>query len=412
MNTPAPIGSSERIESIDVIRGIALLGIFIMNTPYFGTSIFAGADGSHLFNASYDRIAADARDLLFSGKFNSMFSALFAIGFTIQYSRLQAADPSRATAIYVRRLLVLLGFGIIHGYFIWIGDILHTYALLGLVLVLGFNRLSDRWVWVAFALTMVVPPIINLSRLPLMTPVYMQHELEVMKAFEASTNQAFGHGTFLQMMRENMRVFEFGYLDAMSLPSTLNSYFMIASTMLLGLLAGRHRWIQRAAEFRPLLQRFLWISLAVGLALGGIFTLCFELYQPLKIQWTDFVGGFSYRLCRLVLTFFYVCGILLLLQSPVWKPRLSCFALTGRMALSNYLLQTAVGLTVFYGWGFGLWNQVGPLLTMVCAIAFYFIVQVPLSRWWLASHRFGPMEWLWRALTYGRLPRGEPLPAR
>jgi uncharacterized membrane protein YeiB len=253
INTPAPIGSSEGIESLDVIRGIALLGIFIMNTPYFGASMFAGANGSHLFNAPYDRIAADARDLLFSGKFNSMFSALFAIGFTIQYARLQAADPSRATAIYVRRLLVLLGIGIIHGYFIGMGDILHTFALLGL-------------------------------------------------------------------------------------------------------LAGRHRWIQRAAEFRPL-----------------------------KIQWTDFVGGFSCRLCRMVLTFFYVCGI---------------------------LLQTAVGLTVFYGWSFGLWNQVGPLLTMVCVIAFYFIVQVPLSRWWLASHRFGPMEWLWRALTYGRLPHGEPQPVR
>ncbi len=103
MNTAAPIGSSERIESIDVIRGIALLGIFIMNTPYFSASMFAGADGTHLFNATYDRIAADARDLLFSGKFNSMFSALFAIGFTIQYSRLQQADPARLGA-YLDRL--------------------------------------------------------------------------------------------------------------------------------------------------------------------------------------------------------------------------------------------------------------------------------------------------------------------
>lgn len=404
MNTAAPIGSSERIESIDVIRGIALLGIFIMNTPYFSTSMFAGVDGTHLFNATYDRVAADARDLLFSGKFNSMFSALFAIGFTIQYSRLQQADPAHATGIYVRRLLVLLGFGIIHGYFIWIGDILHTYALLGLVLVLGFNRLKDRWVWVAFALTMIVPPIINLSRLPLMTPAFMQHQLDVMKAYEASTNQAFGHGSFLQMVRENMRVFEFGYLDPLALPSTINNYLLIASTMLLGLLAGRHRLIQRASEFQPTLWRLLWISLAVGLVLGGFFTWCFEQFQPLKIQWTDFAGGMAYRLCRLTLTLFYVCAILLLLQKPRWKQRLSCFALTGRMALSNYLLQTAVGLTVFYGWGFGLWNRVGPLLVLVGAVAFYFAVQVPLSRWWLARRRFGPMEWLWRALTYGRMP--------
>jgi uncharacterized protein len=95
-----PVSARERILTLDVIRGFALLGIFIMNMPYFNTSFFAGADGTHLWPAWWDRTAETARDVLFSGKFNSMFSMLFAIGFTIQLGRLEQRDPSNAKAIY------------------------------------------------------------------------------------------------------------------------------------------------------------------------------------------------------------------------------------------------------------------------------------------------------------------------
>src|SRR5215468_9667545 len=124
-----PVSSGERIFTLDVIRGFALLGIYIMNMPFFNTSFYQGADGTHLWPAWWDRTAETARDVLFSGKFNSMFSMLFAIGFTIQLERLEQRDPEHARAIYLRRIGWLFVFGVIHACVFWTGDVLHIYAL-------------------------------------------------------------------------------------------------------------------------------------------------------------------------------------------------------------------------------------------------------------------------------------------
>jgi uncharacterized protein len=116
------------------------------------------------------------------------------------------------------------------------------------------------------------------------------------------------------------------------------------------------------------------------------------------------LASVCYRLCRLSLSAFYVSCFLLLLQRPFWRERLRPMAVAGRMALTNYLVQTADGLVVFYGWGFGLRGHVGAAGLLVICCAFYGLVQLPLSCWWLRRYEFGPFEYLWRAATYGRLP--------
>jgi uncharacterized protein len=99
---------------------------------------------------------------------------------------------------------------------------------------------------------------------------------------------------------------------------------------------------------------------------------------------------------------FYISAILLLIQRPQWLERFSGFAIAGRMPLTNYLMQTAMGLFIFYGWGLGFWGQAGPLASLLLAVALYFVVQVPFSRWWLSRRKYGPMEYVWRVATYGR----------
>ncbi len=135
---------SERLPVLDILRGFALLGILIMNMPAFSTSMFAEADGSHLWTSRADQWTEQLRDLLFSGKFNSMFSLLFGIGFTIQFARMEQRDPANATRLYLRRLLVLAVFGVVHAIVFWTGDVLHVYALLGLVLALGHSSTASR----------------------------------------------------------------------------------------------------------------------------------------------------------------------------------------------------------------------------------------------------------------------------
>ena len=150
MSTQSSLPVAQRIPTLDIVRGFALLGILIMNIPGFSTSFYAEADGSHLWPGRLDQLAEQARDLLFSGKFNSMFSLLFGIGFTIQFARLQERDPAHATGIYLRRLLVLGMFGLIHAAVFWTGDVLHIYAVLGLAFGAAFT--------VIFALNRVPGP--------------------------------------------------------------------------------------------------------------------------------------------------------------------------------------------------------------------------------------------------------------
>ena len=183
---------SERLATLDILRGVALLGILVMNMPGFGASFYAEADGSHLWASLWDRRAEDLRDLLFAGKFNSMFSLLFGIGFTIQYARMQAADPARATGLYLRRLLALALFGLVHAMVFWTGDVLHSYALLGLLLALPLRRASRHTLLVLMGLCLLYPVASGLLRLALVTPEVTARLVAIAKGFEASNNAAYG----------------------------------------------------------------------------------------------------------------------------------------------------------------------------------------------------------------------------
>jgi len=146
MNSTPPTGlpASERIATLDVLRGFALMGILIMNMPGFSYSGWHESDGSHYWPLQIDQMAEQVRDALFSGKFNSLFSVLFGLGFTIQFARMQQQDPLHADRLYLRRLLVLFLVGVLHACVFWFGDVLHVYALLGIVLLFGLRRVSDR----------------------------------------------------------------------------------------------------------------------------------------------------------------------------------------------------------------------------------------------------------------------------
>jgi uncharacterized protein len=109
-----------------------------------------------------------------------------------------------------------------------------------------------------------------------------------------------------------------------------------------------------------------------------------------------------YFVCRVAIMFFYVATIVRCVHNATWRHRLAPMATAGRMPLTNYLLQTMMATFIFYGWGLGFWGKAGPALDLALAIALFFAVQIPISKWWLARHELGPMEWIWRRLTYGR----------
>ena len=390
--SPGPV--RERIEALDVLRGFALLGIFVMNMQGFAHSLFTPPEA--LASSPFDRVVLELRELLFAGKFNLLFGALFGIGFTLQLRRLEAADPSRATSIYVRRLVALLGIGLVHVLVLWSGDVLVIYALIGFAL-LALRRLPERAVLGLLMLCLVFPAAWQLGR-----PWLLTFEAETFaafgyQAFEAADNAAFGHGTFIDAARQTMRIFVWGYTSALGLYSYIAFYAQMATGILLGYLIGRRGWVERLTELGVPLARLHRRCIAVVLVCGLVWTLlafsAAEISSPAAVL--------ARTIARIALTGIYALGLLRLLRNVRWARLLHPLALAGRMPLSNYLLQTALGTCVFYGWGFGFWSRTTPAQEVLMAILLFMLVQLPLSAWWLSRFRQGPMEALWRRLTYG-----------
>jgi uncharacterized protein len=397
-----PVSTRERILTLDVIRGFALLGIFIMNMPGFNTSFFAGADGTHLWPEWWDRGAETARDVLFSGKFNSMFSMLFAIGFTIQLGRLEARDPEHAKAIYLRRIFWLFVFGAIHTCIFWTGDVLHIYALLGLVL-LALRRLPDKVLWTLFGLCLVYPVGVGLFRLLTTTEADVEAMIAAEQVWEASNNAAYGQGSFVDAAREHAREMRFLYTSKHELLGMLSFYVQVFSTMMIGLILGRRQFFQNIEAQLPLVKRVQWWALALGILAGCVFGYWeLTVTDPSRPSPFRILANLCYYVGRVCVMAFYVCTIIRAVCNASWRKRLTPIATAGRMPLTNYLMQTLIATFLFYGWGLGLWGKVGPALDIVIAVAIYFLIQIPLSYLWLSRFALGPMEYLWRVLTYGR----------
>jgi uncharacterized protein len=398
-NPQAPVQPAERIAALDVLRGIALFGIFIMNMPGFSRSMFA-PPAAEL--APLDAWVAWLRELLFAGKFNLLFGLLFGIGFHLQLERLERAQRGGATRVYARRLAVLLAIGLAHAALLWSGDVLLVYAAIGFAL-LALRRVPDRVVLVLVGLCLAWPAFSDTVRsltLSFSTQATAAFEYE---EFEASNDAAFGRGSFPDAVRETTRVFAWFWGSPLGLLSLVDFAVQMATGILAGFVVGRRRWVERLGELREPLARLQLASLAVALACAVPWP---ALAPPGAAEEAAKVEPALLRtLGRAALMSFYAASVLRLLQLPAAARLLRPFALAGRMPLSNYLLQTLLASFVFYGWGLGFWGRASPWKETALAAGLFFLVQLPLSAWWLGRFRYGPVEYVWRRLTYGRLAR-------
>ena len=398
--TALPI--AERISILDVLRGFALMGILIMNMPGFSYSGWHESDGSHYWPLQVDQLAEQVRNALFSGKFNSLFSVLFGLGFTIQFARMQQQDPLGADRLYLRRLLMLLVIGVVHAFVFWTGDVLHVYAILGIVLLFGLRKVSDRGLVLVMVGCLVYPLVASLLRVAFVSKEFVASRVALGKGFALTNDAAYGSGSFWATAWENMRMMAHDYGNLYSLWGAFGWYVSMTLTMLLGVLAGRRRWAQRIPELMPQIKRLTWVMLVVGLALSATATMIWEANRTPGPSLIKTFAGLCYNISRPMLMVFYVLLIVQLFQHQTWKRLFRPFELAGRMPLTNYLMQTAICTTLFYGWGFGLWAKVGPAAGLALSVFIFFAVQVPWSYWWLRKHERGPMEALWARMTYGR----------
>jgi uncharacterized protein len=403
-DAPVPVQPGERIAALDILRAFALLGILVMNMDAFASTWWLQVMPEARWPAWYDHAAIFIKETFFDGKFNSLFSLLFGIGFTIQLDRLMARS-AHPVAVYLRRIVILLIIGLLHAFFLWTGDVLHAYAVLGIFLVF-VRKASNRLVIVLLVLGLVWPTVRSTWTLTHYTADDEKADRAQVEVMQRDTLRAYGEGSYAEATVMRFREMKEIYSD----PRSLSYYPLFFTTMLLGVVAGRRRIIQDAAKHRALIRRTMWWSLAAGLFFALLVSSLRPLLEPFKPSPLGVLVSTAYGYQRPALMLFYACAIVLLCLNERWGRILAPLRFTGRMPLTNYLMQSVICTLIFYGYGLGFYERVGPALCLVLALVI-FPVQVLTSIWWFRHFRFGPAEWLWRTLTYGAAPRMRLEPA-
>lgn len=388
---PTAAPAEERIDLLDALRGFALFGILLANILYWSGWIFmkpperialAGEDAAelqHLFH-----------HVLVDGKFYTLFSLLFGIGFALQLARLELRGAD-GVHIFRRRLVVLLAIGLIHMVLIWDGDILTLYALLGLTLP-WFIRWSGRRVLIAAVILILLPiPGVALFQALEWAPhVAINGWGDAIGASLGGTPE----DPIGWLRREDPQGFFAWVIGGWpyAIGTRLESWRIpkVLGIMLLGLVLGRRLAAGKLLENR----RLMWLALGLGLAVGLPFSIAYGLTQDAGQTSLPALLG------TVPLALAYAAAFVLLWDRG--KPILKWLAYPGRMALTNYLMHSLLGIMIFYGIGFGLIGYLPPWSFYLVAIVI-FAAQILISRLWLYRFEQGPMERLWRRLTYGTL---------
>jgi uncharacterized protein len=396
--TLGPITRLERVELIDAVRGFALFGVLLANMVWLSQDIVLTPERlAALPTAGIDAIAKHAVVFFIDWKFITLFSFLFGLGFAVQLMR--AEERGRPVlGVYTRRLLILLLFGVVHAFVLWYGDILHFYALLGFVLILCRNA-SDRVLIIAGLFFAVVFPavaqyVVTLQPPPPPTPgAPPSSELWL---------DTFLSGDLPRVARGNLNFLITRFWASHAWTFILGQVF---GKFLFGYYAGRKRLLQDASEHLDLYRKLLCWGLVVGVVCNGVWVLTDVLIQQKQLEpqsgWM-LPARFLIYIGTIALAAFYLSAIVLLYQRPSWQKRICLLAPVGRMALTNYVMQTVFNLLIFYGYGLGLLGKVGTAFCILLSLVI-FTAQIAYSNWWLKIFRFGPAEWLWRSLTYGKL---------
>ncbi len=407
--TQAPVQGADRIQFLDILRGFAVMGILAMNiqsfsmpgAAYFNPTAWGDLDG-------LNRLVWFLANSLANQKFMTIFSMLFGAGVMLMYERSQAGGRPFGSLHY-RRMFFLLLFGLAHAYLLWSGDILYSYALSGMLLFL-FRKARPGWLLASGLMFLLVG-----SSLLIMSgfsaPYWPPEQLaEFERDFRPS----------ISVMNDELTAFRGSWLDGFHhrAPESLEMqlfvfpFYMIwraLGAMLIGMALFKWGFITGKAGSGKY-RLFLGLALLVGLPLtiwGG--------HRQLSGGW-DPVSAFFLNSQwgywgSLLLALGWMSALLLLVRAGILGGLTKRLAACGRMAFTNYIMQSALCCLIFYGYGLGLIGSVPRVGQAGIAVAIW-LFQLWLSPVWLAKFRYGPLEWAWRSLSYGaRQPMRTKVPS-
>jgi len=378
-----------------MVRGFALFGVLLVNMYNFGADSIA-------WNLPIDQLAFAIMRVFFESKSWTLFSMLFGFGFALQLQGAQKRGSS-ITPTYLRRLAVLFAIGAAHA-LLFDGDILMLYAELGLGLLV-VHRLPTRWLLFLALGLLLVFPVVRLASAP-DRPVGLEETLSIDEARAQlewmQHTEVYAVGSFAEVLAYNSSAIP---ADPLEFIDTPESGLAVFAMFLVGFSIGRSGVLgdipghaAPIARVRAWGLGFGFAAMAAERALAATAG-----YAVIRTQQAgpgvQFAGDLLFAFGVTALALGYAATLLLAAQTPRGKAALTPLAGVGRLALTVYLTQALIFTTLFYGYGFGQVFRLGPATVTAWAVVI-FAVQVVACQWWLKYFRFGPVEWLWRSLTY------------
>ena len=389
-----PINLKNRIHSLDLIRGFAVLGILIMNITsfsqismaYMNPTIGAGLEGYNQYFHGFNYIFADTR-------FMSIFSMLFGAGVVLFTQRIEAKGK-RVAALHYKRMFWLLLFGLTHAYFIWVGDILVAYAICG-SLVFFFRKKSIRTLFILAVILFLIPISLNF-----MTYYGMPKDaLESTFAFfypsteQIAVQTKIMQGSYIEQMPLRIE----NALELQTLVFMIEIFWRTSAMMLLGMILYR-KGILSADKSTAYYKKMIWVGFIPGLILSSI-----GLSQVYASEWSGAYVmniGANYKFVSgLFMALGYIGLVIWIYKKGIFKKFQNRLQAVGRMAFTNYIGMSLICTLIFNGHGLGLFGTFDRLQQFLMVIAVWLIILI-ISPLVLKKYQHGPLEWLWRKLTY------------
>lgn len=394
---PGPVPDSDRMDSLDVLRGFAVLGILVMNIQAF-SMIGPAYDRPTAYGdiQGGDYLAWLISHVLFSGKFMTIFTMLFGAGIVLMCGRREAVGRGSA-GIHYRRMGVLLVFGLLHAYLLWHGDILLTYAMCGFWVYLCRNWRPSILIGIGLLL-IAIPPLLSCGLVWTMQ-FWPADEIKdflftwtpAQERIDAET-AAFLGGWWDQMgERANTA------LMIQTFAMVFWSSWMGTGLMCIGMALFK---LEVFSAKRPVVFYLTMIVMALAV---GVPTIFYGVHRSVEMNWHPkyamFLGGQYNYLASTLVSLGWIALVMLVCKRRKWHGITRPFASVGRMALTNYLMQSVICTVIFYGHGFGMFGKVSRVGQLGFVLGVW-VFQLIVSPIWLRYFRFGPLEWLWRSLTY------------
>lgn len=401
-----PISAMERVKVIDILRGVAILGILLVNMHFFSHSMMGSFLGFEAQPVGLDKFAHNFVRFFAESKFYSLFSFLFGLGMAVIFERSEKKGV-KFGPLYGKRIFFLMIFGIIHGIFIWSGDILLAYSIFGFI-VIAFDKAKPKTLVIWFFVLILIPILllgtitgfmelgkksekgreaINLSKI--------ENE-KGSRGIHESAIKAYGSGTYIDMVKQ--RVDE--------VKSTLSGIFFYGWNVLAMFLIGAYAW--RKNYFKDIegnlkfFKKVFIVCAILGIIFNTLYVYTKDMANPSWPSPIMFLNTIFIQIGAPTMCFAYISGIVLLSRKEFWAKLLNPISAIGRTALSNYIFQSLLLTFIFYNHGLGLFGKTNYLTELIFTFVL-FAFQIVLSNLWLKKFRFGPLEWLWRSLTYGKM---------